>query len=104
MTGHSVSSVTGHSEAIFGELKEYEGWLFGMGVLFIIPGVVGLGRLFALSMAGNLFFWSAHCHRRGGTVDRSTKMQGMERGRLSCSNRCALCLRRRFCDSGALGG
>jgi len=56
MAGRIVTSAAGPSEAIFGELKVNWGWLFGMGVLFIILGAVGLGRLFALSSAGALFF------------------------------------------------
>ncbi len=56
MAGQSVASSANHSEAFFGELKHNWGWLLCLGVLFIILGIVGLGRLFALSSAGTLFF------------------------------------------------
>jgi uncharacterized membrane protein HdeD (DUF308 family) len=56
MAGQSVASSANHSEAFFGELKDNWGWLLCLGVLFVILGIVGLGRLFALSSAGTLFF------------------------------------------------
>ena len=56
MTAEAVASTAGPSEVVFGEVSENWGWLFCLGVLFIVLGVVGLGRLFALSLAGALFF------------------------------------------------
>lgn len=56
MAGQIVASQTSPSEAIFGELRANWGWLFGMGILFVILGVAGLGRLLALSSVGALFF------------------------------------------------
>lgn len=43
-------------EAVFGEASKNWVWLLFLGILFIILGVIGLGRLFALSLAGTLFF------------------------------------------------
>ncbi len=56
MASQVDKSSTKASEAILGDLGKNWGWLFGMGVLFIILGLVGLGRLFVLSLAGTLFF------------------------------------------------
>ncbi|MEI7449742.1 MAG: DUF308 domain-containing protein [Desulfomonile sp.] len=56
MTAQAVASATSPSKTIFGEVSQNWGWLFGMGILFIILGVIGLGRLIALSSAGALFF------------------------------------------------
>jgi uncharacterized membrane protein HdeD (DUF308 family) len=56
MAGQAVASGKNSSEAVFGELGNNWGWLFGLGVLFIILGVVGLGGLVGLSIAGSLFF------------------------------------------------
>jgi uncharacterized membrane protein HdeD (DUF308 family) len=56
MAAQEVASTAGSSEAIFGELKRNWGWLLCLGILFLVLGVVGLGRLFALSLAGALFF------------------------------------------------
>ncbi len=56
MASQAVASGKNSSEAVFGELGNNWGWLFGLGVLFIILGVVGLGGLVGLSIVGSLFF------------------------------------------------
>ncbi len=56
MTTQTVASAVSPSEAIFGDMSNNWGWLLCLGILFIILGVIGLGRLFALSLAGTLFF------------------------------------------------
>ena len=56
MTAQSVALGVSPSEAVFGDVSKNWGWLLCLGILFIILGFVGLGRLFALSLAGTLFF------------------------------------------------
>lgn len=56
MTAQAVASAASPSEAIFGEVSKNWGWLFCLGIFFIILGLIGLGRLVALSLAGGLFF------------------------------------------------
>ncbi len=56
MPAQAAASATGTSEAAFGELKKNWGWLLCLGILCLILGVVGLGRLLALSLASALFF------------------------------------------------
>ena len=56
MAAETVESAASSPQAIFGELTQNWGWLLCLGILFIILGVIGLGRLFALSLAGTLFF------------------------------------------------
>lgn len=55
MTTQAVASA-GSPEAVFGEASKNWIWLLSLGILFIILGVIGLGRLFALSLAGTVFF------------------------------------------------
>ncbi|MFH0958073.1 MAG: DUF308 domain-containing protein [Pseudomonadota bacterium] len=56
MSAQSAVSAANNSEALFGDLRDNWGWLFGLGVFFLILGFIGLGRLFTLSVAGTLFF------------------------------------------------
>jgi uncharacterized membrane protein HdeD (DUF308 family) len=56
MSSQDVESVTQNQEAIFGELQKNWGWLLFLGILFIILGFIGLGRLFALTLASAFFF------------------------------------------------
>lgn len=56
MTKQAVASVSNPSDAVFGQLRKNWGWLLCLGILFVILGMIGLGRLFALSMAGTFFF------------------------------------------------
>lgn len=44
------------AQTVFGELGKNWIWLLLLGFLFLILGLVGLGRLFALTLAGALFF------------------------------------------------
>lgn len=55
MTAQAVATA-GSPEAVFGEASKNWVWLLFLGILFIILGVIGLGRLFALSLAGAMFF------------------------------------------------
>jgi len=56
MTVQPDASAVSPSEAIFGEVSKNWGWLLCLGILFIILGVIGLGRLVALSLADDSFF------------------------------------------------
>jgi len=56
MTAQSIASATSPSGALFGETSENWGWLLCLGILFVVLGVIGLGRLFTLSLAGAFFF------------------------------------------------
>jgi len=49
------STVMGAPVAAFGELTKNWGWLLVLGIVFIIFGTIGLGMLFALTMASVLF-------------------------------------------------
>ncbi|MFQ5938273.1 MAG: HdeD family acid-resistance protein [Acidiferrobacterales bacterium] len=40
----------------FGALQRNWGWLLGLGIVFIILGAIGLGMLFALTLASVVFF------------------------------------------------
>ncbi len=44
------------AEAALGVLTRNWGWLLIMGILFVILGLIGLGRVFVLTVAGTLFF------------------------------------------------
>jgi uncharacterized membrane protein HdeD (DUF308 family) len=46
----------GDYDALFGEVKQYWGWMLASGIFFIILGVVGLGMTFALTVFSILFF------------------------------------------------
>ena len=41
---------------VFGEAKKNWGWLVGLGVLFIILGIIGLGMSVSLTLVGVFFF------------------------------------------------
>jgi hypothetical protein len=56
MTDQAVALATSPSEAVFGEVSKKWGWLLCLGILFVILGTIGLGRLFALSLAGAFSF------------------------------------------------
>lgn len=56
MAGQNSAAVAGPSNAVFGELQKNWGWLLLLGILFLVLGLVGLGRLFALTLAGAFFF------------------------------------------------
>lgn len=40
----------------FGALHKNWGWLLALGILFIVLGIIGLGMIFALTLASVLFF------------------------------------------------
>lgn len=56
MTAQALESAASSSEAVFGELTKNWGWHLCLGIFFVILGTIGLGRLYALSLAGALFF------------------------------------------------
>ncbi len=56
MTSQAVEAAVPKPEAVFGELKKNWGWLLFLGILFLVLGFIGLGRLFALTLAGAFFF------------------------------------------------
>ena len=43
-------------DELFGEVKQYWGWMLALGILFIILGIIGLGMTFALTVVSILFF------------------------------------------------
>ncbi|HMK35777.1 MAG TPA: DUF308 domain-containing protein [Desulfomonilaceae bacterium] len=43
-------------DAIFGEARSNWAWLFGLGIIFVILGFIGLGMTFAVTMASVLMF------------------------------------------------
>jgi uncharacterized membrane protein HdeD (DUF308 family) len=51
----SIGSL-GTAEQIFGEVRRNWGWLLALGVLSIVLGTIGLGTVFALTLAGVLVF------------------------------------------------
>jgi uncharacterized membrane protein HdeD (DUF308 family) len=56
MAAQTSAAVAGPSDTVFGELQKNWGWLFFLGILFLVLGIVGLGRLFALTLASEFFF------------------------------------------------
>jgi uncharacterized membrane protein HdeD (DUF308 family) len=56
MSSQDVGSAAQNQEAVFGELQKNWGWLLLLGILFIILGFIGLGSLFALTLASAFFF------------------------------------------------
>jgi hypothetical protein len=57
MTDQAVGPAAIALVAVFGEVSKNWGWLLCLGILFVILVVIGPGRLFAVSLAGTLFFW-----------------------------------------------
>ena len=55
MTAKAVASAATPSEVAFGEVSGNWVWLLCLGILFVVLGIIGLGRLFALSLAGAFF-------------------------------------------------
>lgn len=51
-----VSEAAADTRVVFGDMGKNWGWLLLLGFLFLVLGLIGLGRLFALSLAGTLFF------------------------------------------------
>ncbi len=43
-------------ETVFGEARQNWGWLLGLGVIFVILGIIGLGMTFAVTMASVMMF------------------------------------------------
>ena len=43
-------------DAVFGEVRRNWGWILGLGIVFVILGVIGLGMTFAVTMASVLMF------------------------------------------------
>ncbi len=43
-------------ESVFGEAKKNWGWLFALGMLFVILGIAGLGMTVALTITSLIFF------------------------------------------------
>lgn len=56
MQEQAERALTGSEGVMFGEVQRNWGWLLGLGILFLILGIVGLGMTFALTMASVLFF------------------------------------------------
>ena len=42
---------------LFSKLQKNWEWLFGLGILFILLGTIGLGMTFSLTLASVIFFW-----------------------------------------------
>ena len=43
-------------DPIFGKVKDNWGWLLGLGILFLILGIIGLGMTFTLTQLSMIFF------------------------------------------------
>lgn len=56
MASQAVATEGQLTDTIFGELQKNWGWLLFLGILFLVLGIIGLGRLFALTLAGAFFF------------------------------------------------
>jgi uncharacterized membrane protein HdeD (DUF308 family) len=56
MSSQDAQAVGQTPEAVFGDMRKNWGWLLFLGILFLILGLIGLGRLFALTLAGAFFF------------------------------------------------
>ncbi len=54
--GSSIVGLSTGSKAEFGEASANWVWLLVLGMLFIVLGMIGLGRLFLFSIAGTVFF------------------------------------------------
>jgi uncharacterized membrane protein HdeD (DUF308 family) len=48
--------MSGRGGLVFGEVQKNWSWLLALGILFIILGIIGLGRTIALTMVSVLFF------------------------------------------------
>lgn len=55
MTGAIEASPLGNA-AFFGQVRKNWGWMLGLGILAIVLGTVGLGRLYAVTIVGVVFF------------------------------------------------
>lgn len=56
MMAKNETALSGRGGVVLGEVQENWGWLLALGLLFIILGVIGLGRTFALTVASAMFF------------------------------------------------
>lgn len=56
MAEMAQSGRTIRAEDLLGDLKVNWGWLMGLGILFLILGIVGLGQVFFLTVASVMFF------------------------------------------------
>jgi hypothetical protein len=54
MTGEKASGNV--QDAVFGEVRRNWGWLLGLGIIFVILGIIGLGMTFAVTMASVMMF------------------------------------------------
>lgn len=54
--GSQDAASVANAQTVFGEVRRNWVWLLLLGFLFLILGLIGLGRLFALTLAGALFF------------------------------------------------
>lgn len=52
----SASNASPAAAAIFGDVQKNWGWLLGLGILAILLGTVGLGRVFAVTIVSIVFF------------------------------------------------
>jgi len=50
------ASMLAPSAAVLGDVKRHWGWLFGLGILFVVLGTVGLGMSVALTTVSVIFF------------------------------------------------
>ena len=52
----SENSSGNAQEAVFGEVRRNWGWLLGLGIIFVILGIIGMGMTFAVTMASVMMF------------------------------------------------
>lgn len=56
MSPRSDVSAAEPAAAVFGAVQQNWGWILVLGILFLVLGVIGLGSLVALTLAGAFFF------------------------------------------------
>jgi uncharacterized membrane protein HdeD (DUF308 family) len=56
MPSETALELTPLERELFGEAKKHWGWLLGLGIVFLVLGLIGLGLLAVLTMASVLLF------------------------------------------------
>ncbi|MBW2057560.1 MAG: HdeD family acid-resistance protein [Deltaproteobacteria bacterium] len=55
MAQNNTEIMAAEQNEVFGEVRKHWGWLLGLGIVFVILGIIGLGMTFGLTMASVLF-------------------------------------------------
>lgn len=56
MAENNEKAITSQAAIPFGEVQKNWGWVLALGIIFVILGIFGLGRLVALTMVSIIFF------------------------------------------------